>query len=169
MPARRAPGKTACRLIFGLALVCAFPVAGEEDAEDRVPAASQAENGRETPAKEVRPALARRKRNALNQFQFDPKVFEARGRALQGEYYEITSVAKGGAKWSGAPDPAEAPGAAGQAASPAKAAASKHWMIWSGAAGLAALVGGTAGYLLLEKHAAPEPVSVHLDDNPDNP
>lgn len=168
-PACRAPGISACALIFGLALAFAWPVAGEVDEENSVPAASQAGSDREAPAKEVRPALARRKRNALNQFQFDPKVFEARGRELQGEYYEITSLAKANPTWSKTPAKAEASNAGEAASSPPKDAGSKHWMIWSGAAGLAALVGGTAGYLLLEKHTAPAPVSVHLDDNPDNP
>ena len=39
-------------------------------------------------------------------------------------------------------------------------------MIWTGAAGLAAVVGGSVGYLMLEQHTAPEPVRIHLDDKP---
>src|SRR5688572_24455713 len=137
-PARFAPGKLASGLILSLALAFALPAAGEAGEEEAAAEAAKVESERESQAKEVRPALARRKRNALN--QFDPKVFEARGRELQGEYYEITTIAKGSPSWSAAPTEAEvattAPGTS----------SSKNWMIWSGAAGLAALVGGAAGY-----------------------
>ena len=168
-PARRAPGKAACSLILGLVLACACPATAQVDGERSDSAVSREGVDRDGASKEVRPALARRKRNALN--QFDPKVFEARGRELQDEFYEITSIAKGGTAWSATSPSAEAEALGGEAdtASRPKPSASRNWMIWSGAAGLAAVVGGAAGYLLLEKHTEPTPKSVYLDDDPDNP
>lgn len=158
-------------MAFGLLLAAAAPA---EDARSETSASGapspRMENGRDdgenATAKEVRPALARRKRNALGQFEgkatpFDPKVFEARGRELHGQYYEISGAVH--------PTPWNAAGSGQVSAGTAPAIRkdeSRHWMIWTGAAGLAALVGGSVGYLMLSKHTAPEPVSVHLDDKP---
>lgn len=122
--------------------------AQEEKAEADGPSA-------ESKSKEVRPALARRKRAALN--QFDPKVFEARGRELQGEYYEIASFAKAPA-WSTTP--------AEMATTAPETSSSKNWIIWSGAAGIAVIVGGATGWLMLDKHTESPPNPVFLDDKP---
>lgn len=133
----------------------AGPEATVERPAARVEGERAAPAAESKPVKEVRPALARRKRNALN--QFDPKVFEARGRELQDEFYEINAVGKSGSPSAGK--------AEWVAAAP-EASSSRHWMIWTGAAGLAAIVGGAVGYLMLDQHTQPDPISVHLDDKP---
>lgn len=135
--------------------------------EEAPPARIEGSRDGEGAAREVRPALARRKRNALNQFNakaapFDPKVFEARGRELHGQYYEIAGAVQP-SPWDAA-TPGQAP--APSAGTGGRAGVSRQWMIWTGAAGLAALVGGSVGYLMLVQHNAPEPLPVHLDDKP---
>jgi hypothetical protein len=158
-------------LAFGFLLITAVP-AEETRSETAASGASSSrmedgrDDGESAAPKEVRPALARRKRNALNQFDgkatpFDPKVFEARGRELHGQYYEISGTVNP-TPWHAA---GSGPAPAGDAAEVRKAD-SRNWMIWTGAAGLAALVGGSVGYLMLSKHTAPEPLSIHLDDKP---
>lgn len=162
-PARRAPGMVASVLFLGL--LGAAVTALADDAEEEPPTysgsgTSSTEPGRATGENsraeepQVRKALARRKRAALS--QFDPKVFEARGRELQGEYYEITSIAQ-------VPDWSSAPADVGTTA---PETSSRNWMVWSGVAGLAAVVAGTTGYLLLDQHGATQPISVQLDDKP---
>lgn len=157
LPARPAPGRNVASLLLALCLVLPAPAAAEDDEPSASGGArvEQERNPESGAPKEVRPALARRKKNALN--QFDPKVYEARGRELQGEYYEIANFANS-ADWSASP--------AEVATSAPSTSSSKHWIIWTGAAGLAALVGGAAGYLMLDKHTAPEPITVNLDDKP---
>lgn len=162
-------------MAFGLLLTLA-PRAEEPEAEDQpsteAPSSNRLESHREgggSGAREVRPALARRKKNALSQYDaksapFDPKVFEARGRDLQGQYYEIAGAANPAA-WNAAGN-ADAPAST---AAGARKASSNAWMIWTGAAGVAAVVGGSVGYLMLEKHTAPEPMPVYLDDEPVGP
>lgn len=163
-PARWAPGRVASVLF--LAIVGAgMPAMAEETGEESASTysgsgtstseadRSAVENSRaEEP--QVRKALARRKRAALN--QFDPKVFEARGRELQGEYYEITSIAK-------VPDWSSAPAEMGTTS---PETSSRNWMVWSGVAGLAAVVAGATGYLLMDQHGSTQPISVQLDDKP---
>lgn len=168
-PACRVTGNSAVGLLLRLLMVVtlASPAAGDTDAEGNETAGDQVERERVAPAKEVRPALARRKRNALS--QFDPKVFEARGRELRDEYYEITTLAQGNSSWSTAPNEGSDAYPSETGTPAPKPSSSKNWMIWSGAAGLAAVVGGTAGYLLFEKHTAPDPITVRLDDDPDKP
>lgn len=157
-------------MAFGFLLCAAVPAeetrSNPAGGVNSSPRAENARDGEGSAPREVRPALARRKRNALGQFDgkntpFDPKVFEARGRELQGQYYEISGTVH--------PTPWNT---AGQEQAPARTAGeirkddSKNWMIWTGAASLAALVGGSVGYLMLTKHTAPEPLPVHLDDKP---
>lgn len=157
-PARPAPGRSVACFLLALCLALPAPSAADDD-DASASGGSKVEQERSSESsapKEVRPALARRKKNALN--QFDPKVYEARGRELQGEYYEISNFAKS-ADWSASP-------AEMATSSPSTSSSSKNWIIWTGAAGLAALVGGAAGYLILDKHTAPEPTTVHLDDRP---
>ena len=163
MLARWAPGMVASAFFLGVTLVLVPPAAAEDDEEESTPNYSESsqdaverapaavERAEEPP---VRKALARRKKAALS--QFDPKVFEARGRELQGEYYEITSIAK-------APDWSSAPANVGTTA---PETSSRNWMVWSGVAGAAALVAGATGYLLLDQHTSIQPISVNLDDKP---
>lgn len=159
-PARWKPGSVLLRLFLASNLLVGTPAWSQEGDEaadqDGSESAAPAKTDESKAAKDVRPALTRRKRAALN--QFDPKVYEARGRELQGEYYEIASFAKA-PTWSSAP-------AAEVATSAPATSSSKNWIIWSGAASLAVLVGGAAGYLMLDQHTEPQPVSVHLDDKP---
>ena len=98
------PGRVFAAAAFCLLLIAATQAEepSPEPATDASPL-PQVDDGREdggsAAPKEVRPALARRKKNALSQFDtrhtpIDPKVFEARGRELQGQYYEIAATAK---------------------------------------------------------------------------
>ena len=161
-PACWMPGRGFAALAFGFLLIGASPA---EETRSKTAAsgaaASRMENGRNegesAQSKEVRPALARRKRNALSQFDgkatpFDPKVFEARGRELHGQYYEISGTVNH-TPWNAA---GSGPAPAGSTAAIRKDD-SRNWMIWTGAAGLAAIVGGSVGYLMLSKHAAQDP------------
>lgn len=168
-PVRRAPGSRLFALTFSLLLALAYAALAEEANPEAGPSAtslpkmeSDRGSGENVTPKEVRPALARRKKNALN--QFDPKVFEARGRELQGEYYEIDGMAKA-SSWNASGARSDA---ASATAGERKNSSSNHWMIWTGAAGLAAVVGGAVGYLMLDQHTAPEPLPVHLTDKPNN-
>lgn len=169
-PACWGPEKGFAALAFGLLLITAAPAEETRSEPAASGASSSTESGRydgeSAPPKDVRPALTRRKRNALSQFDgkatpFDPKVFEARGRELHGQYYEI-SGAVNPTPWT-ASGSGQAP--AGNTAGIRKDG-SRNWMIWTGAAGLAAIVGGSVGYLMLSKHTAQDPLSIHLDDKP---
>ncbi|HLP41612.1 MAG TPA: hypothetical protein VK465_08910, partial [Fibrobacteria bacterium] len=92
--------------------------------------------------------------------KFDPKVFEARGRELRGEYYEIPTLAK-------APTKSELPaGLPVEKAAPPEEPTPRNWILWGGVAGAAACVAGLAGWLLIQQPGNTEPVSVYLDDKP---
>lgn len=151
-------------LMIGLAFMvgAGSPASGQEtgeteesaDGSSAAPERPPADGGRPDDAS-LRKAPARRKK--AGRPEFDPKVFEARGRELQGEYYEIASFAKAPA-WSSAPEEA--------AAMAPEASPRGRWLLWTGAAGLTAIVAGAAGYLYLESADPEEPETVLLDDKP---
>ncbi len=92
---------------------------------------------------------------------FDPKVFEARGHDLTGQFYEI-----------GAPSDAK-PNNKDQAMPQAPAArqkiGSRQWLWWVGAAGLAGASAGVAGFILMNNsHPTTKPADIPLvlDDGP---
>lgn len=91
---------------------------------------------------------------------FDPKVFEARGRELQNQFYEIGGPVEGGRESIG-PGPA---GQAGDASAGRKAR--RQWMLWVGVAGVAGASAGAVGYLLMSNShpAAPPPNIITVKD-----
>lgn len=95
---------------------------------------------------------------------FDPRVYEARGRELQGEYYEITSMAP---SWSpaGASAVANENEAAGEAIEPEK---KSHFWAWASGLALAGAAGAVGYYFLGQDQGgqAPHEVSIPLDDKP---
>lgn len=92
---------------------------------------------------------------------FDPKIFEARGRELQGQFYEIGTPVTGVSMRPGA-----APSAAQDGEVRRKG--SRQWMIWAGVAGAVGVSAGAAGYLLLTNAhpTAPPPVKIEITDDP---
>jgi hypothetical protein len=92
---------------------------------------------------------------------FDPKIYEARGRELQGQFYEIGGPIDGKGK----------PSAKGQAGSDniiLERKGGTQWMIWAGVAGLAGASAATAGYLYMNKAhpSAPPPKKIVVTDVP---
>lgn len=127
-------------------------------AEDTVGSESRQERGEE-------PATSRRmnkrlgltaRRNAI----FDPKLFEARGRELQNQFYEIGTAA----------DPRESPAAPMGAGTEAtlQRKGRNQWMFWVGVAGLAGASAGAVGFVLMSKAhpAAPPPQDLVVTDSP---
>ncbi len=92
---------------------------------------------------------------------FDPRVFEARGRELQGQFYEIGTPAD--AKQHGSmPMPSGTEIAV-------QNSGRKQWMIWVGVAGLAGASAGAVGYVLMSNAhpvGAPPPREILLTDAP---
>lgn len=92
---------------------------------------------------------------------FDPKVFEARGRELQGQFYEI-----------GGPIDTKRARATKAFADTDNAAIQRkggtQWMIWAGVAGLAGASAGAVGYLYMSKAhpSAPPPNHIVVTDKP---
>ncbi|MDB5047500.1 MAG: hypothetical protein JWO30_571 [Fibrobacteres bacterium] len=94
---------------------------------------------------------------------FDPKVFEARGRELQGQFYEIGTPAN--PKLRGDEPATTAPGATMSQ----RKDGSKQWLFWVGAAGVAGVSGIAVGYLLMSNAhpaSAPPDIPLTLDDGP---
>lgn len=93
---------------------------------------------------------------------FDPKIYEARGRDLQNQFYVIGTPA----------DPKRGelePVPGGMASDVAlQRQGRKQWMIWVGVAGFAGASAGAVGYLLMSKaHPnAPPPKDLVLTDEP---
>jgi hypothetical protein len=81
---------------------------------------------------------------------FDPKVFEARGRELQGQFYEIGTPA-GPKEYGSSPMPG-----GGSASTAIRKDGSKQWLFWVGVAGVAGTSAGVVGYLMMNK-AHPSP------------
>lgn len=92
---------------------------------------------------------------------FDPKVYEARGRELQGQFYEI-----GGPIDTKRQATAKAFGGTDNAAIERKGGT--QWMIWAGVAGLAGASAGAVGYLYMYKAhpSAPPPNHIVVTDKP---
>ena len=93
---------------------------------------------------------------------FDPKVFEARGRELQGQFYEIGTAANpkpfGSTKSS--PD--------GVSIGDRKDG-SRQWLFWVGVAGATGTSAGVLGYFLMNKahpSSAPPEKPLVLTDEP---
>jgi hypothetical protein len=74
---------------------------------------------------------------------FDPKVYEARGRELQGQFYEISGGSGGPAKWPTAAS--SEPGFAKESNG------GRQWLFWVGVAGVAGVSAGTVGYIMMGK------------------
>ena len=92
---------------------------------------------------------------------FDPKVFEARGRDLQGQFYEIGTPVDA----AGREAPAQRPlGETGDGTLQRKAR--KQWMFWAGMAGVAGASAGAVGYFLMSNAhpTAPPPKIVIVKD-----
>lgn len=92
---------------------------------------------------------------------FDPKVFEARGRELYGQFYEIGTAS----------DQRDLPAAPGGGTVPDAALQRKarnQWMFWVGVAGLAGAGAGAVGFVLMSKaHPdAPPPQDLVITDGP---
>lgn len=165
-PARPAPGRLASRAALALSVwMAAVPAtsrAEEEGARSAVGTTGQETrrvNDTGSTNRENHSAPTPRERRK-GRGKFDPKVFEARGRELRGEYYEIPTLAK-------APTKSELPAGlpVEKAASPEEPTP-RNWILWGGVAGAAACVAGLAGWLLIQQPGNTEPVSVYLDDKP---
>ncbi|MEO7957953.1 MAG: hypothetical protein ABIW76_14800 [Fibrobacteria bacterium] len=92
---------------------------------------------------------------------FDPSVFEIRGRELQGQFYEIGTPANLKA-FNASPTPAKS--TAGK-----RKDGSKQWLLWVGIAGVTGVSAGSIGYLLMNKAhptSAPPDKSLVLTDEP---
>jgi hypothetical protein len=92
---------------------------------------------------------------------FDPKVFEARGRELQGQFYEI-----GGLVDSRKDTPFRGPESTEDMAYQRKGRT--QWLVWAGVAGLAGASAGAVGWLYLQKAhpTAPPPKFIDISDEP---
>ena len=89
--------------------------------------------------------------------RIDPKMFEARGRDLQGQFYEIGTPSKGDKNASSLPS-------LGQ-----QKQNSNQWLIWVGIAGAAGVSAGAIGYYLMEMShpaAGVTTVPINLSDDP---
>lgn len=99
---------------------------------------------------------SRRKARKAGREDFDPKVFEARGRELKGEFYVVTSITSA---------PSWSTGEVVMESTVSQPAPDRKWLLWGGAAGLSLLLAG-AGWLLLDDSGQPGPVVVHVSDQP---
>jgi hypothetical protein len=126
---------------------------GSDNAYDEEGASDRDDEGRKS-------SVHRRAPAARGARDFDPRVYEARGRELQGEYYEITTMANA-PSWSSRNSDATSSGKI-------EAESNSHsaWL-WAGA-GLAGIAGAALGYFLLEKPDASQPqnVEIALTDKP---
>ena len=92
---------------------------------------------------------------------FDPKFFEARGREIQGQFYEIGTPGDA-QQHGGMPLPT-----GGEAV--AQQSGRKQWMIWVSVAGLAGASAGAVGYVLMSNAhpvGTPPPREIVLTDVP---
>lgn len=87
--------------------------------------------------------------------EFDPRVFEARGRELQNQFYEIGTPAN--PKQFGASQPVSG------ATVGDRKDGSRQWLLWVGVAGVTGTSAGVLGYLLMNKaHPASAPPAKNL-------
>ncbi len=78
----------------------------------------------------------------------DPKVFEARGRELQGQFYEIGGSISTTSKRTFATK---------EANQPKENRSSNQWLYWAGAAGVVGISAGAMGFYMLQKSHPPQP------------
>jgi hypothetical protein len=143
------------------ALCLAAPVRPEAEEDSPVgfnAPAFEAERAQDGDGEEQARKPARRKARKAGGGNFDPKVFEARGRELKGEPYVISSITSA-PTWSS--EGLDMESTVAQAHAP-----ERKWLLWGGAAGLTVLVAGAAGWLLLDEPEPGAPVSVHVSDQP---
>jgi hypothetical protein len=91
----------------------------------------------------------------------DPRLYEARGREIAGQFYEIGTPAGPKAEPRPMPQP--------EAAMKPRPSGSRQWLWWVGAAGLAGASAGVAGFILMNNsHPASKPpdIPLNLDDGP---
>jgi hypothetical protein len=91
---------------------------------------------------------------------FDPKVFEARGRELQGQFYEIGTPA----------NPTQHTGMPVNSGSEVliQRKSQRQWLFWVGMAGVAGASAGAVGFVLMSKAhpaGAPPPKDLVLTDD----
>lgn len=114
----------------------------------------------ETPAPRKNQMNRRLGLSARRGKDFDPKVFEARGRELQGQFYEIGTPVN-----SKASERPQSP----TASNLIRKDGSRQWLLWVGIAGVTGISAGTVGYLLMNKShptSAPPAKSLVLTDEP---
>lgn len=142
----------------GLYLAAAAPARAQDDASYRNSDDAQASD-RDDDARKA----AQHRRAAVSTRggrEFDPRVYEARGRELQGEYYEITTMANPPAWASRNSESGES--------SEKIAPQGKHgFWVWAAAIGAAGAAGAVGFYLLDHKAASqPRDVEIALTDKP---
>jgi hypothetical protein len=96
--------------------------------------------------------------------EFDPKVFEARGRELQGLFYEIGTAANANANKFGSMPPPDNGATLGDGKN-----RSRQWLFWVGVAGATGTSAGVLGYFLMNKAhpaSAPPEKPLILTDEP---
>jgi hypothetical protein len=92
---------------------------------------------------------------------FDPKVYEARGRELQNQFYEIGTAAD--PKQFGSTLPSTGGASAGD-----RKDGSRQWMFWVGLAGVTGTSAGVLGYFLMSNShpSTPPEKRLILTDKP---
>ena len=138
-----------------------LPVAAQPADED---AGSARDSTLSEPSQRRAPPPRRKNRKG---FEIDPRVYEARGRELQGEFYEISGNAPTHNP-SARPNQSLQEDNAGPEATAATASKGRRWMVWAGAASLVGAAGGAAGwYLMMDQPGDPKVkrVVVEISDN----
>lgn len=99
---------------------------------------------------------------------FDPKVYEERGKELQGRFYEIGTTPDPGLTMGSGRSSESMP----QSGIASQSRPSRHWMIWVGIAGVAGASAGALGFLMMNQShppSAPPPIILDLSDDPVQP
>ena len=94
--------------------------------------------------------------------EFDPKVFEARGRELQNQFYEISTAADP-KQFGSSKQPSTDGFSVGE-----RKDGSRQWLFWVGLAGATGTSAGVLGYFLMSKShpSAPPEKPLVLTDEP---
>ena len=94
--------------------------------------------------------------------EFDPKVFEARGRELQNQFYEISTAADP-KQFGSSKQPAMDGFSVGE-----RKDGSRQWLFWVGLAGATGASAGAVGYFLMSKShpSSPPEKRLVLTDKP---
>lgn len=135
---------------------------GSRGASDDSAGAARPERQDETPPPRKTQINKRLGLAARRQTPFDPKMFETRGRELQGQFYEIGTAAN--LSKNGGGELPISPGAIVQQKN-----GSRQWLIWVGVAGVAGVSAGAIGYFLMtgsHPASAPPDIPLNLDDGP---